>query len=253
VIRLGVSGAGGRMGRLVCETAAGLDDLELIGGFDPFHAGEVVAGVVLGDEPSVLSGCDVIVEFTNPDVVMANLGHWRSHGSNVVVGTSGFDSLRVAEVMADWGSGPPNCLIVPNFSIGAVLMMRFAELAAPHFAAAEVIELHHDRKADAPSGTSLSTAERIGTAKPVQQRALESRELVAGARGAEVSGVPVHSVRLPGLLAHQEVILGSAGEVLSIRHDSTDRVSFMPGVLLAVRKVSDLPGVTVGLDELLGL
>ncbi len=253
MIRVGVAGAGGRMGRLVCETVAGQDDMELVGGYDPFHAGEDVAGVEIGGDPTCLEGSEVVIEFTNPDVVEDNLGRWRSHGSHAVVGTSGFDAARIASVADGWGSGPPNCLIVPNFSIGAVLMMRFAELAAPHFSAAEVIELHHDRKADAPSGTSLATAERIGAARPEQSRAVEPRESVPGSRGGKVSGVPVHSVRLAGLLAHQEVILGSAGEVLTIRHDSTDRVSFMPGVLLAVRRVGEFPGVTVGLDRLLDL
>jgi len=150
-----------------------------------------------------------------------------------------------------WGDGPPNCLIAPNFSIGAVLMMRFAELAAPHFAAAEIIELHHDRKADAPSGTAVATAGRIAAANSEQRRTVESTELVSGARGGSVDGVSIHSVRLPGLLAHQEVLLGNEGEVLEIRHDTTDRAAFIPGVLLAVRRVAEFPGVTVGLDALL--
>jgi 4-hydroxy-tetrahydrodipicolinate reductase len=143
--------------------------------------------------------------------------------------------------------------VVPNFSLGAVLMMRFAELAAPHFAAAEVIELHHDRKADAPSGTAVATAERMGRARPDQRRQVESVESVAGARGARVAAVAVHSVRLPGLLAHQEVILGNAGEVLTIRHDTSDTAAFVPGMLIALRGVHRLPGVTVGLEGLLGL
>jgi 4-hydroxy-tetrahydrodipicolinate reductase len=144
-------------------------------------------------------------------------------------------------------------LIAPNFSIGAVLMMRFAELAAPHFAAAEVIELHHDQKADAPSGTAVNTAERIAAAKPDQQRRVESAELIEGVRGADVDGVAVHGIRLPGLLAHQEVLFGNDGELLTIRHDTSDRKSFMAGVLLAVRNVGQLPGVTVGIEGLLGL
>ncbi len=143
-------------------------------------------------------------------------------------------------------------MVAPNFSIGAVLMMYFAEKAAPHFSAAEVVELHHDRKADAPSGTALATAARIGGAA-AQRRAAESEELVPGARGAAVDEVRVHAVRLPGLLAHQEVILGGEGQILTIRHDTTDRASFIPGVLLAVRQVADRPGVTVGLEGLLGL
>lgn len=251
MIRVGVSGAGGRMGLLVCETVAAQPDLELIAAFDPFHAGGEAGGVAITADPADLSEAEVVVEFTNPDVVVANLEMWRSHASHAVVGTSGFDKAKIETVRELWGEGPPNCLIVPNFSLGAVLMMRFAELAAPHFSAAEVIEKHHDKKADAPSGTAISTAERIGSAKPEQMRAVESAETVTGARGGLVSGVPVHSVRLPGLLAHQEVILGNAGEVLTVRHDSTDRISFMPGVLLAVRNVGALAGVNVGLDTLL--
>jgi 4-hydroxy-tetrahydrodipicolinate reductase len=171
-----------------------------------------------------------------------------------VVGTSGFDEGRLAALRRQWGKGPPNCLVVPNFSIGAVLMMRFAEMAAPHFPASEVIELHHDRKADAPSGTALATAGRIRSAGGPQQRALESEELVRGARGANADGVRVHAVRLPGLVAHQEVLLGAAGETLSIRHDTTDRIAFVPGVLLGIRRVAGITGgVAVGLEDLLGL
>ncbi len=253
MIRVGVSGAGGRMGTLVCEAVAAQPDLELTGTYDPFHASDSVAGLVIGGEPDVLADCDVVVEFTNPDVVVDNLEQWRSFGCHVVFGTSGFTAGRIDEVRESWGSGPPNCLIVPNFSIGAVLMMRFAELAASHFAAAEVIELHHDRKADAPSGTAIATADRIASAHGHQTRAVESTQTVAGARGGDVSGVPVHSIRLPGLLAHQEVLFGNPGEVLTIRHDSTDRVSFLPGVLLAVRNVGAGTGVAVGLGGLLGL
>lgn len=241
------------MGRLVAATLAGEADIELAGLYDPGAGGEEVAGLAVADDPEALAGCDLVVEFTTPDVVLDNLRHWHRQGSHAVVGTSGFSEERVAEVRAFWGEGPPNCLIAPNFSIGAVLMMRFAELAAPLFPAAEVVELHHDRKADAPSGTATNTAERIGRARPDQQRAVESTELAAGARGARIEGVPVHAVRLPGLVAHQEVLLGGRGEWLTIRHDTTDRSAFMSGVLLAVRRVGDLPGVTVGIEGLLGL
>jgi len=253
MIQVGVSGASGRMGRLVADSINRAADLELVGLFDMVGAGEQRAGLDISSDAAVLTGCDVVVEFTNPDVVMENLARWRSGGSHVVVGTSGFSADRLAAVADLFGGGPPNCLIAPNFSIGAVLMMRFAELAAPHFAAAEVVELHHDRKADAPSGTATSTAERIGRAKPDQQREVDSAELIAGARGASVGGVPVHAVRLPGLVAHQEVLLGNDGEWLTIRHDTTDRTAFMAGVLLAVRNVAGLPGLTVGIDGLLGL
>ncbi|MDH3605780.1 MAG: 4-hydroxy-tetrahydrodipicolinate reductase, partial [Acidimicrobiia bacterium] len=220
--RVIVSGAAGRMGSLVCATIDEQPDLELVGRFDP------------GNDPSQdaagLPECDVVVEFTTPDVVMANLGEWRARGWHAVVGTSGFTENRLAEVGQLFGDGPPNCLIVPNFSIGAVLSMRFAREAAAHFAAAEVIELHHDHKADAPSGTALATARLIAEAGP-QSRAFESSELVPGARGASVEGVNVHSVRLSGLVAHQQVILGGQGETLTIRHDTTDRSAFLPGVL----------------------
>ena len=251
MIRVGVSGANGRMGKAVATSVEEANDLELAGLYDPVWG--TPPGPRVHDDPKALAACDVIVEFTEPDVVMGNLAIWRSQGSHVVVGTSGFSSERLAEVEEMWGTGPPNCLIAPNFSIGAVLMMRFAELAAPHFAAAEIVELHHDRKVDAPSGTATNTAERIGQAQPNQQRAVDSTELAAGARGAPVGGVPVHAVRLPGLVAHQEVLLGNQGEWLTIRHDTTDRSAFMAGVLLAVRNVADLPGVTVGIEGLLGL
>ena len=242
------------MGRLVAETVAAAADLDLVALYDPEHPGTEVAGIVISSDPSVVDGADVVVEFTVPDVVMGNLRMWSEAGAHAVVGTSGFDTERITALRAGWSDGDPKCLIVPNFSIGAVLMMRFAEMAAPHFSASEIIELHHDRKVDAPSGTALSTAERMSAAGGNQDRTVESEELVPGARGADASGVRVHAVRLPGLLAHQEVLLGSAGETLSIRHDTSDRVAFMPGVLLAIRSVADLDTpVTIGLESLLGL
>jgi 4-hydroxy-tetrahydrodipicolinate reductase len=252
VIRVSVSGAAGRMGQATAATLAAADGIEVVGLYDPLHDGRAVGDGTASGDPLCAVGSDVVVEFTHPDVVMENLERWRRIGAHVVVGTSGFDQTRIDAVEAMFGDGPPNCLIVPNFSIGAVLMMRFAEMAAPFFAASEVIELHHDRKVDAPSGTAIATAARMAAASSGQRRHTESTETAQGARGAKVDGVPVHSVRLPGLLAHQEVLLGNDGEVLTIRHDSTDRSSFMPGVLLAVRNVAGLPGVTVGLDSLLG-
>jgi 4-hydroxy-tetrahydrodipicolinate reductase len=240
MIKVGVSGAAGRMGAMTCKAVEEALDLELAGRFAPGHG---------DDDPAALSGCTVVVEFTRPDVVMGNLELWRRMGLHTVVGTSGFNEALIGELFDTWGAGPPNCLVVPNFSVGAALMMRFAEQAAPHFAAAEVIELHHDRKADAPSGTALATAARM---KPGGRRAVESLEVMEGARGAG-DEVKVHSVRLPGMLAHQEVLLGSAGEVLTIRHDVTDRSAFLPGILLAIRSVGDLQGVTVGLEGVLGL
>lgn len=240
-----VSGAAGRMGRLTAAAVAASDDLELVALFDPSHAGETIAGLVVSSDPVVVGEAEVVVELTRPDVVMENLKHWRDIGAHAVVGTSGFDADRLTAGQAMWGEGPPNCLVVPNFSIGAVLMMRFAELAAGHFAGAEIIELHHEDKPDAPSGTALATAARLTSG------VFESKESVPGARGGAVGDVRVHSVRLPGLVAHQQVILGNDGETLTIRHDTSDYESFMPGVLLAIRSIPALPAFSVGLESLL--
>jgi 4-hydroxy-tetrahydrodipicolinate reductase len=243
------------MGKLVAETIAYATGHELVALYDP-HAG---AGARVGDidvsaTPEVMMDAAVVIEFTNPDVVMDNLRNWHAMGRHAVVGTSGFDEERLGELDKLWTGGAGNCLVVPNFSIGAVVMMRLAELAAPHFDAAEVIEMHHDRKADAPSGTAIATARRIAAAGGAQKREVVSKELIAGARGAEVDEIPIHAVRLPGLVAHQAVMLGGMGETLTIRHDTTDRQAFMPGVVLAIGKVADLPmPVTVGLEPLLGL
>ena len=248
--KVAVSGAGGRMGRLIAETVDAADDMSLAGLYDPGTAGEALAGGEISADPEVVRSADVVVEMTHPGVVMNNLERWRSIGVHAVVGTSGFDDERIAQVTQSWAAATSNCLIVPNFSVGAVLMMRFAELASRHFAAAEIVELHHDGKADAPSGTAVATAARMGGG---WQRRVDTRALIEGALGGPSSGTRIHSIRLPGLLAHQEVLLGNPGELLTIRHDSTDRVSFMPGVLAAIRAVPDLPGVTVGLDRVLGL
>jgi 4-hydroxy-tetrahydrodipicolinate reductase len=243
---VGVSGAAGRMGKLVVGAVEAADDLVLGHAYDP------AGGEGVDADPSGMVGCDVVVEFTHPGVAMENLASWASMGIDTVVGTSGFSADRIAEATALYEGTDATCLIIPNFSIGAVLMMRFAAMAAPHFAASEVIELHHDRKADAPSGTSIATAEGMAAAGGRPSRHVEGEELRSGALGADVEGVKVHSVRLPGLLAHQEVLLGNEGELLTIRHDSTDRVSFLPGILLAIRGVGSLDGpVVVGLDPLL--
>jgi 4-hydroxy-tetrahydrodipicolinate reductase len=219
---------------------------------------ELTAQVDQGDSLEELLGCDVVVDFTHVGVVMDNLRWCVGHGLNVVVGTSGFGDDRLAEVRS-WTSesGGARVLIAPNFSIGAVLMMSFAAQAARFFESAEVIELHHNKKMDAPSGTALRTAGVIGEARstaglgtPPDATAQE----LDGARGTTVDDIHVHSVRLAGLVAHQEVLFGGHGEILTIRHDSLDRSSFMPGVLLAVRGISSLPpGVTVGIEPLLGL
>lgn len=240
------------MGRAVAVAVDDQPDLDLVALFDPPSVGESVCGLAITDDARSLSDADVVVEFTRPDVVMDNVRSWRAMGLNTVVGTSGFDDAKLEELGSAWGSGPPNCLVVPNFSIGAVLMMRLAALAAPHFGAAEIVELHHDRKVDAPSGTALATAERIAGVLGPRRESVASVESVVGSRGGSVSGVPVHSLRLPGLVAHQEIIFGSQGETLTIRHDTTSREAFIPGVLLAVRSVGTLTTpVTVGLEGLL--
>ncbi len=246
-VKVGISGAAGRMGSLVVDAVVRTEDLEPAWLFDPHHDGASVAGLsVTGDRDS-LDEVDVVVEFTRPDVVLENLAEWRRRGAHAVVGTSGFDAARVAEVRTMWGDGPGNCLIVPNFSIGAVLMMRFAEKAAHYLSAAEIIEMHHAGKIDSPSGTAQSTAERMSLARESTPTSSDADP----ARGLSVGGTQIHSVRLPGLLAHQAVMFGSDGEVLTIRHDTTDRKSFMTGVLVAIRGVGALAPVSVGLDQLL--
>ena len=252
-MKVGVAGASGQMGSLAASTLREVDDLHLIGLYDAHTSGNI-GGVAISQDRVSLDGCDVIVEFSRPEVVMENLEVWRQFGANVVVGTSGFDADKLAALEELWGNGPANCLVVPNFSIGAVLMMKIAELVGPHYPVSEIIELHHDRKADAPSGTAIATARRIAEVAPEQVRDTNSEELVGGALGAEVEGVRIHSVRLPGLVAHQRVVFGGDGEVLTISHDTIDRSSFMPGMLLAVRSVrSQSTPLEVGLEPLLGL
>ncbi len=246
MIKVGVLGAKGRMGSEVCRTVDAAAGMEL------------AAAVDVGDARDPLAGCDVIVDFTHPGAVLDNLQWCLSHGRKVVVGTSGFDEARLALVTEWLGEAPSaRALIVPNFSVGAVLMMSFAVQAARVFEAAEVIELHHAAKVDAPSGTAVRTASLIAAARAAAGLGPSPDATVSGvdgARGAVVDGVRVHSVRLAGLLAHQEVLLGGHGEILTIRHDSLDRSSFMPGVLLAVRGIAALsPGLTVGLQGLLGV
>ena len=221
MIRVAVAGAAGRMGATVCEAVDGAPDMELTGRADP------ALGTTLAD---VLPNADVVVDFTRPDTSLANALECVEAGVHVVIGTTGFDiePLRSAR--------GANVFFAPNFAIGAVLLMQFAAEAAKHMAKAEIIELHHDQKLDAPSGTAKRTA-----------------ELMAAAVGPAAPEPPIHSVRLPGLVAHQEVILGDLGQTLTIRHDSIDRVSFMPGVLLAVRRVGALAeSPLVGLEHLLG-
>jgi 4-hydroxy-tetrahydrodipicolinate reductase len=216
-----------------------------------------VARVDVGDDLEALTAADVVVDFTHPDVVMDNLRWCIAHGLHCVVGTTGFDDARLAELRTALGDAPTvGVLVAPNFSIGAVLMMRFAAAAAPFYESVEIVELHHPDKADAPSGTSRRTAELVAAARreaglgPVPDATSTGLE---GARGADVDGIHVHAVRARGLVAHQEVLLGGPGETLTIRHDSMDRASFTPGVLAAVRVIADRPGLTVGLEHVLEL
>lgn len=247
VTRVGVLGALGKVGREVCRAVEEADDLEL------------VARIDAGDSLDALTeaGAQSVVDFTHPDVVMDNLRFCVEHGIHAVVGTTGFDDERL-ETLRGWLSDAPDVgvLIAPNFSIGAVLMMRFAAQAAPFYESVEIVELHHPDKADAPSGTARRTAQLVAAAReeagsgPVPDATSTGLE---GARGAEVDGIRVHAVRSRGLVAHQEVLLGGLGETLTIRHDSMDRASFTPGVLTGLRAIADHPGLTVGLEEFLGL
>ncbi len=246
-LAVGVVGASGRMGSASCAAVAAAADLGLVS--------------ALGRSDSlddlVTAGARVAIDFTRPDVVMANLRFYAEHAIHAVVGTTGFDGARLDElraILAD--AAGVGVVVAANFSIAAVLMMQFAEQASVFFDSVEIVELHHDRKLDAPSGTARATAERIAAARAaadVPAGPDATAEALPGARGASVAGIPVHSVRLRGLVAHQEVLFGGPGELLTIRHDSLDRSSFMPGVLTAVRAVVDRPGLTVGLGALLPL
>ncbi|MGQ0825963.1 MAG: 4-hydroxy-tetrahydrodipicolinate reductase [Actinomycetota bacterium] len=261
-MRVGVFGAGGRMGSTVCAAVHDAPDMELVAAVDPYHAGIDLHQLgVPGTQVQVLprasalseAGVQVAVDFTVIDAARENLQWCAEHSVHAVVGTTGFTHDELDALAQAFAASSANAVIAPNFAIGAVLMMRFAELAAPYFDSAEIIELHHENKADAPSGTAIATAQRIAAASKDWVDDPTSNTVVDGARGGAVDGIPIHSIRLRGLVAHQEVLLGTTGQSLSIRHDTTDRTSFMPGVLLAIRKVRETPGLTVGLDRLLGL
>ncbi len=252
--RVGVFGAGGRMGATVCAAVSADPELELVAAVDPAHEDERLGpgGLVVSGarEAMAEAGAQVAVDFTVASAAAANAGWCARNGVHAVVGTTGLSPEVLAEMKSLFEAGNANCVVAPNFAIGAVLMMRFAELAAPWFDTAEIVELHHDGKLDAPSGTSLLTAARIASARP--QPPVEAE--AGPARGFEAApGVHVHSVRLRGLVAHQEVLFGAAGQVLTLRHDSLDRASFMPGVLLAIKQVAARPGFTIGLDSMLGI
>jgi 4-hydroxy-tetrahydrodipicolinate reductase len=248
MITVCVSGAGGKLAGPIIQGVAEASDLDLVALYNPNRAGQELAGVTITGEADEVSA-DVVVETAHGDVVFDNLEAWHRAGAAAVVGTSGFTPERLEQLRSLWGTDTP-CLVVPNFSVGAVLMMRFAAEAAPHFEAVEIIERHHSDKPDAPSGTALASA--MGVSDAGGKSGEESKEIVAGARGASVEGVRVHSLRLPGLISQQEVALSNAGEVLSIEHLSTSYESFASGALLAVREVRSLEGgVHLGLDTIL--
>lgn len=260
-IKVGVFGAAGRMGAEVCRAVSADPALELVAAVDPQHGGldlRQVTGLetsmVVDTGPDALSrtGAEVAVDFTGSAASLRNLAWCATQGVHAVVGTTGFSDDDYAQLRASFTSS--NCLIAPNFAIGAVLMMHFAALAAPWFETAEIIELHHDRKVDAPSGTAMLTAARMAEASDSWAPDPTRSEVLAGARGSEgPAGIRVHSVRLRGMVAHQEVLLGTTGQSLTIRHDSYDRTSFMPGVVLAIKEIAARPGLTIGLDALLDL
>jgi 4-hydroxy-tetrahydrodipicolinate reductase len=243
MIKVGVLGANGRMGSEVVKAVSSAQGLDLVASLD------------LGDslEKIVTSGAEVVVDFTTPDAVMGNLEFLVKAGINVVVGTTGFDDVKIGKIQSLLKDHPSvGVLIAPNFAIGAVLMMEFAEKAARYFESAEIIELHHPDKVDAPSGTAARTAQLMSQARKnagLSKMPDATTTSIDGARGAIVGDIPVHSVRARGLVAHQEVILGGLGETLTIRHDSLDRAGFMPGVILGVRKIVENPGLIHGLEK----
>lgn len=254
MIRVGVLGATGRVGSEVCRAVHADAEMELAAGISRSKAGEK-ASEALGLQGSDLvlaenldsfveGGVEVAVDFTSADFAPEHVAWAIEHGVHVVVGTTGF------EVDEAWREAPTGVFVAPNFAIGAVLMQRFAAQAARHLSAVEIVELHHDGKADAPSGTAAATADAVAAARPDDWTGPAS-ESVPGVRGGERAGIRIHSIRLPGLVAHQEVIFGGRGQTLTIRHDSTDRTSFVPGVLMAIRWVPAHPGLTVGLDAIL--
>lgn len=267
MVRVGVVGAGGRVGREVCRAVLADPDLDLVAAVDPRLAGidlrqvtgSDVAGLQVGGtlEDLERSDAEVAVDFTVAEVALETMRWCAANGVHAVVGTTGISRDELSELERLFGSSRANCVVAANFAIGAVLMMRFAEMAAPFMDGVEIIELHHDGKLDAPSGTAIATAERLESARGRAGRGRLPADrttsfVLPGARGAEgPGGVRIHSVRLPGLVAHQEMIMGTLGQSLTIRHDAYDRTSFMPGVLLAIKSVASSPGLTVGLDSLL--
>ncbi|MDH4657958.1 MAG: 4-hydroxy-tetrahydrodipicolinate reductase [Corynebacterium pyruviciproducens] len=244
LLKVGVVGAHGRVGQAVVEGVQAVDDLELVAAVDRDDSLEELTK----------TGAEVVVDFTTPAVVMDNLHFYIDNGINAVIGTTGFDDERIAQVES-WLEGKENqgVLIAPNFAISAVLTMVFAKQAARFFESAEVIEMHHPNKLDAPSGTAIHTAEAIAAGREATGEPDATEKSLDGARGADVKGVPVHAIRMTGAVAHETVIFGTQGQSLTIKQDSYDRTSFIPGVLVGVRNIAQHPGLTVGLDKYLGL
>jgi len=253
MIRVGVVGAAGRMGATVCAAVAADSSLELVAAVDT--TGDVTAqGVTISRELKALADAkvDVVVDFTVAAAARVTLPWLALHGVHAVVGTTGFNDADITAFKQEFSRS--NCLIAPNFAIGAVLMMRFAEVAAPFFDTAEIIEIHHDAKADSPSGTAVATAQRMAAASGEWAKDPTTHEAVPGARGAKgPADIRIHAVRMRGAVANQEVVLGTQGQTLTIRHDTIDRNSFMPGVVMACKKIAEHPGVTLGLDSFLGI
>lgn len=255
-LKVGVLGAAGRMGQSVCSAVMQAESLELVAAVDLVsdESEEMLEGIPITQEISDFfkAEVDVVVDFTIAEASKNNLPLLAEEGVDAVVGTSGLSDQDFSIIEKKFNES--SCLIVPNFAIGAVLMMHFASIAAPWFNTAEIIEYHHNQKKDSPSGTAIATAERMSSASNQWDEDPTINESIAGARGAKLKGIPIHAVRMKGMVAHQEVIMGSIGQTLTIRHDSPDRESFMPGVLLAVQGVASLPnGLTIGLEKLLGI
>lgn len=260
MIKVVVTGAAGKMGRQVCQTVLADPELRLVGGVDMVSLGTDL-GKLLGLEPANVTisnnleqvlnttSPDVMVDFTHPSSVMDNIRTAVKCGVHAVVGTTGITEENLAEIRSLCERANVNAFIAPNFALGAVLMMKFSAMASKYFPYVEIVELHHNQKADAPSGTAIKTAEMLVAEKATG----EEKETVSGARGGEINQVHIHSVRLPGLVAHQEVIFGGQGQTLTIRHDSIDRTSFMPGVVMAIKAVQNRSGLTYGLENLLKL
>ncbi|MBM3741583.1 MAG: 4-hydroxy-tetrahydrodipicolinate reductase [Actinobacteria bacterium] len=253
-IRVGVIGAAGRMGATVCAAVVADKNLELVAAVDTASTGSTIHGLQVSKELRALADAkvEVAVDFTVAAASRVNLPWLAMHNIHAVVGTTGFTDHDLEDFKKMFSSS--NCIVAPNFAIGAVLMMRFAEMAAPFFETAEIVEIHHDGKADSPSGTAIATAKRMAGASKTRAQDPTKHEAIAGARGAKGPGeIPIHAIRMRGVVANQEVVLGTQGQTLTIRHDTIDRASFMPGVVLACKKIAEHKGFTLGLDKFLGI